>query len=61
MKDFNKDTDVTFSIQVTRQELIILQDLVSAEKTCLITSDHANEFNVVHNMNERFKKLIRNK
>lgn len=61
MKDFNKDTDVTFSIQVTRQELIILQDLVSAEKTCLITSDPANEFNVVHNMNERFKKLIRNK
>ena len=61
MKDFNAKTDVTFNVQLTMQELIILQDLVSAEKTCLVTHDPANEFYIVHNMNERFKKLIRNK
>jgi hypothetical protein len=48
-----------FNVQLSKSELIILQDLLSKEKTKLADNDPGNEFNLVKEMNEEFKTLIR--
>jgi len=48
-----------FKVELTKSQLIILQDLLSQEKTKLANNDHGNEFNLVKEMNEEFKTLIR--
>jgi len=48
-----------FNVQLTKSQLIILQDLVSKEKTKLANNDPENELNLVNEMNEEFKTLIR--
>ena len=49
-----------FTLKLTRQELIILQDLVSQERTRLNYSERANPFEkeIVTKMNDTFKKEL---
>ena len=48
-----------FKVELTKSQLIILQDLVSQEKNKLANNDPGNEFNIVMDMNDEFKTLIR--
>jgi len=49
-----------FTLKLTRQELIILQDLVSQERTRLNYSESANmfELEIVTKINNTFKKEL---
>lgn len=48
-----------FNVKLTRQELIILQDLVCQEKSKLVNNAFiSDEYSVVSNLNTRFKSKL---
>ena len=51
----------TTTIKITRQELIIIQDLVSKERFKLMALDLNNELKVVRDLNLRLYKKVKQK
>jgi hypothetical protein len=49
-----------YKVNLTKEQLVILQDLVSKEKINLLKSDNNNELMTVVKMNEYLKDLLRN-
>jgi hypothetical protein len=49
-----------YKVNLTKEQLVIIQDLVSKEKINLLKSDNNNELMTVVKMNEYLKDLLRN-